>query len=201
MNTGATPGPEVIESGPVPRLIASRLRKHTLEFLRRLITTRVLVVVALLAVGVVVAGAAQQYRHRIATEDRVSLATGAGTSVSVDLATRTLLVDLVIDNRSPYAVTLVDISPVTPGLSLVPETTRDEGAATVLPARVSRQQQFETTLIIVPDCTQRLPQAPAFRVVVTSSCRRRHVVQLPPFGPLAQLWASSARSACFDKPE
>jgi hypothetical protein len=164
-------------------------------------TRRVLLVVALFAVAVALVAAALQYRHRVAAEDRVSLATGVGTNVSVDLATRTLLLDLFIDNRGAYPITLVNISVVTPGLAVVPGTAGNDGGRTRLPAKVPRDQTFEKTLIVRPDCTKRLPKAPKVRLVATSSRGRHHAMVLPPFGPLAQLWTMSVRSACFDKPQ
>lgn len=201
MSHGGTRDPEVIESGPAPRLLGARLRERLLTFGRRVLAWRVLLGVALLAAITTVAVAAQQYRQRLAAEDRVSLTTGSDTAVSVDLSTRTLLLDLVIDNRGRYPVTLVGISVMTPGLSVVPGRAGNDGAPAVLPAKVGNGQTLGTTLILRPDCAHRLPSPPQFRLAVTSSRGRRHVRVLPPFAPLSELWAESVKSACFDKPE
>jgi hypothetical protein len=201
MSRGATPDPEVIESGPAPRLLGPRLRARCLTFVRHVLTWRVLLGVALLSAIFALATAVQQYRHRVAAEDRVSLATGIDTSVSVDLSTRTLIFDLFIANRSRYAVTLDNISVVTSGLAVVPGAAGGDGGAALLPARVPGGQSFETTLILRPDCTKRLPVTPEFRIVATTSRGGRHIRVLPTAAPLAQLWATSVRSACSDKPQ
>jgi hypothetical protein len=168
---------------------------------RRLFTQRVLLIGLLVAIGLALAAGGQKYRQRVTAEDRVSLVTATSTGVSADLATRTLLLDLVVENRSPYGVTVVQLNVVTPGLSVVPQTAGDSDGATALPARVRRLDQFETTLTLRPNCKTSLPGPPEFTLVATSSRGHRHVIQLPPFGPIAQLWAESVKSACFDKPE
>jgi len=206
VSSDAAPDPEVIESGPAPRLLGLRLPAGCLTFGRRASTWRallgaVLLGAALLSAILALAFAVQQYRHRVAAEDRVSLSTGIDTSVSVDLSTRTLLFDLFIDNRGRYAVTLDNISVVTSGLAVVPGVAGVDGGATLLPARVPGGQSFRTTMILRPDCTKRLPVTPEFRLVATTSRGRRHITVLPAAAPLAQLWAISVRSACFDNPQ
>ena len=200
-NAAGPSGSDVIESGAEPRFIRKRLAALALSVYRRLITRRVLLIGLLAMIGFAVAAAGMKYRQRVSAEDRISLATAPNTGVSVDLATRTLLFDLVIDNRSPYAVRLDGLSVATPGLSVVPDTAINGDGATALPARLPREDQFVTTLRLRPDCRNALPGTPAFRLVATSSSGHRHVIALPPFGPLAQLWAESVRSACFDNAE
>jgi len=193
VSNSGTPESEVIESGS--DLVGQRLRAFARTLVHRLVTWRVLMIVVVLVTGLAIAALVDHYRHRLAAEDRVSLATASDTSLNVDLATRTLLLELSIENGGPYAVTLDSLSVGTPGLVVEPLS-----AGTQLPARLPTQDQFQTTLQLRPDCTN-LPKLPAFRVIATSSRGRRHIVLLPPYEPIAQLWMASVRSACFGKPE
>jgi hypothetical protein len=194
MGSSATPGPEIIESGSDPA--GPRLRPLARKFARRVPSRRVLVIVVLLLGGVALGNFVHHYRQRLATQDRVSLATGSDTSLNVDLATRTLLLGLSIENASPYVVTLDSLNVQTAGLVVEPRA----AGTPRLPVRLPPQDVFQTMLQLRPDCT-RLPTLPAFRVVATSTRGHRHAILLPAFKPLAQLWTICVRSACSDKPQ